>query len=74
MKIILLQDVPHVGRKFEIKDVKEGFGRNFLIPQGFAKFANSGALKSLEGEKKRGENQMAKETELFASRLALLKE
>ena len=33
MKIILLQDVPKVGRKYEIKEVADGFGRNVLLAQ-----------------------------------------
>lgn len=36
MKIILLQDVAKVGRKHEVKDVNDGFARNFLIGQGRA--------------------------------------
>jgi len=35
MRIILLQDVENVGKKFEVKDVKDGYARNFLIPKGF---------------------------------------
>ena len=33
MKIILLQDIPSVGRKYDIKDVADGYARNFLIPR-----------------------------------------
>lgn len=41
MEIILLQDVDHVGYKHELVTVKDGYGRNFLIPQGKALIANS---------------------------------
>jgi large subunit ribosomal protein L9 len=41
MDIILLQDVEHVGYKHELVTVKNGYGRNFLIPQGLALIANS---------------------------------
>ncbi len=41
MDIILLQDVEHVGYKHELVNVKNGYGRNFLIPQGLALIANS---------------------------------
>ncbi|HAQ37612.1 MAG TPA: 50S ribosomal protein L9 [Saprospiraceae bacterium] len=40
MEIILLQDIENVGDKHEIVKVKDGFGRNFLIPQKFAIIAN----------------------------------
>lgn len=40
MEIILLQDVDKVGEKHEIVKVKDGYGRNYLIPQGLALIAN----------------------------------
>ncbi len=36
MILILIQDVPKIGKKYEIKDVKEGFGRNFLLTRNLA--------------------------------------
>ena len=36
MEVILLQDVPKIGRKNDLKQVKEGFGRNFLLKRGLA--------------------------------------
>src|SRR3989338_2631292 len=44
MKVILLKDVQKVGRRGEIKNVADGFGRNFLIAQGLAKPATEVAL------------------------------
>jgi large subunit ribosomal protein L9 len=44
-KILLLEDVEHVGRKGEIASVKSGFAYNFLIPQGHALVANKAALR-----------------------------
>ena len=41
MKIILVQDVKGTGRKGEVREVKDGFGRNFLIAKGLAKPATS---------------------------------
>lgn len=45
MKILLLQDVKKVGKKFEIKEVSDGYARNFLIPQNFARPADQSSLK-----------------------------
>lgn len=45
MEIILLQDVDHVGSSNDVVNVKPGFARNFLIPQGLAKMATKSALK-----------------------------
>jgi large subunit ribosomal protein L9 len=45
MKVVLLENVDKVGKKFEIKEVKDGFARNFLIPQGLAKIATEDVLK-----------------------------
>jgi len=51
MRIILLKDVDKIGKKFEVKDVKDGFARNSLIPQGLAKQATEEALIWLETQK-----------------------
>jgi large subunit ribosomal protein L9 len=48
MKVLLLQDVYNLGRAGEIKKVANGYGRNFLIPQGFAVLATPGALSQVE--------------------------
>ena len=45
MEIILLQDVNKLGQKDDIVNVKAGYGRNFLIPRGFAVAATSSAKK-----------------------------
>lgn len=47
MEIILLEDVNNVGYKDDIVTVKDGYGRNFLIPQGKAKLATLSAKKVL---------------------------
>lgn len=51
MKVILLQDVEGLGKKYEIKDVKDGHARNFLIPEKQAKAATKQALKWLSDQK-----------------------
>ncbi len=45
MEIILLQDVDHLGSSNDVVNVKPGYARNFLIPQGKAKMATKSALK-----------------------------
>jgi large subunit ribosomal protein L9 len=45
MEIILLQDVPKLGQKDDLVEVKNGYGRNFLIPQGHAVAATSSEKK-----------------------------
>ncbi|MFA6226957.1 MAG: 50S ribosomal protein L9 [Candidatus Paceibacterota bacterium] len=51
MKIILIKDVKKVGRKFEIKDVADGFAINSLIPSGSALPATEGNIRSVESRK-----------------------
>jgi large subunit ribosomal protein L9 len=47
MKIILLDDVTKVGRRGEVRDVSDGYARNFLIPKKLALSATAGNLKNL---------------------------
>ena len=44
MRVVLLQDVKKIGRKNEIKNVSDGYARNFLIAKGLAKIADQSAL------------------------------
>ena len=48
MKVLLLEDVYNLGRAGEVKKVANGYGRNYLIPQGLAILATSGALAKAE--------------------------
>ena len=52
MKIILQQDVKHLGYKDDVVEVKNGYGRNFLIPKGMAKIATSSNMKMLQEDLK----------------------
>lgn len=52
MKIVLLNDVPKVGQKNDVKDVSDGYALNFLIPQGLAETATEKSLKRIELIKK----------------------
>ena len=53
MKVILLENVESVGKKGEMKEVKNGFGRNFLIPRHLAMPATQGNVKGLQERAKR---------------------
>jgi large subunit ribosomal protein L9 len=48
MKVILKRDVRGLGREGELKEVKSGYARNFLIPTGAVQVADAGALKNWE--------------------------
>lgn len=48
MKVILLDDVAKVGRRGEVRDVSDGYARNFLIPKKLALSASAGNMKNLD--------------------------
>ncbi|MFZ5808359.1 MAG: 50S ribosomal protein L9 [Chloroflexota bacterium] len=48
MKVLLLKDVYKLGRAGDVKKVADGYGRNYLLPQGLAILATSSALKQVE--------------------------
>ncbi len=51
MRVILLQDIENLGKKYEIKEVADGYAKNFLIPKKLAKPATKEALKWVEKQK-----------------------
>ena len=81
MKVILLKDVPNVGRKYEVKDLAEGFVINMLIPRKQAEIATASALKRVEKEVKQAvddkrvqEILLAKDLEKLSSLIIEVKE
>jgi large subunit ribosomal protein L9 len=48
MKVLLVKDVYKLGRAGDVKRVADGYGRNFLLPQGMAVLATPGAMKTAE--------------------------
>ena len=60
MKIILMDDVPTLGRRGEVRDVSDGYARNFLLPQKLALHATPANLKNLEQIKARQDSRAAK--------------
>jgi len=72
MKVLLLKDVYKLGRAGDVKKVADGYGRNYLIPQGMAVLATQGALSQVEHIKSRATVQRAilnKEMDAVAQRL-----
>lgn len=68
MEIILLQDVNKLGQKDDIVNVKDGYARNYLIPQGYAILASASAKKVLNENLKQ---RAHKEAKIKADALAL---
>jgi len=65
MKVIFLQDVPNVARAGEIKEVANGYGRNFLIPQKLALLAKPGVTSMTEPQLKiEAQNQAESQAKL----------
>ncbi len=58
MKIILRADVENLGRLGDVVEVRPGYGRNFLIPQGFAMLASAANVKNFELERKKLQAKM----------------
>ena len=73
MKIILKEDISNLGYKDDIVTVKDGYGRNYLIPQGKAVIANPSNLKQLEENQRQRAHKLAQikaEAEAMAASLA----
>jgi large subunit ribosomal protein L9 len=72
MEVILLQDIDKVGDKHTIVSVKNGYGRNFLIPQGFALIANQpnrNRLTEMVRQDERRESKRLDEFKVIVSQL-----
>ncbi|WP_294141708.1 50S ribosomal protein L9 [uncultured Sanguibacteroides sp.] len=76
MEIILLTDIANLGHKDDIVNVKQGYGRNYLIPQGYAILATESAKKVVAENLKQRAHKEAKlraEAEELAAKLAEVK-
>lgn len=76
MEIILLTDIANLGHKDDIVNVRQGYGRNYLIPQGYAILATESAKKVVAENLKQRAHKEAKlraEAEELAAQLAEVK-
>ena len=51
MRVILLQDIDKLGKKYDVKEVSDGYARNFLIPNGLVKQTTKESLKWVKVQK-----------------------
>jgi large subunit ribosomal protein L9 len=65
MKVILLTDVPKVGNRYDVKDLKEGYAQNVLIARGLAELATPHALSKLEAKKAAMNKKKEEEAQAF---------
>lgn len=63
MKVLLLQDVDSLGEAGEIVNVKNGYGRNYLIPKGLVRLATANVVKAWEEERRQKVRKIAKNKE-----------
>ena len=74
MKVILLQDVPGIGKKWEVKKVKDGYARNYLLARNLALAATPSRLKDIELKQKQEAQKRTIQEDLFEKTLDSLKE
>ncbi len=69
MKVILQKDVPKIGKKYDVKDVADGYSLNFLIPKGLAVLATKDSLKKVEALRKDMEAERKVQEDLLSKNL-----
>lgn len=74
MKVIFLQDVKGQGKKGEVKEVSEGYARNFLMPKGYVQIATEGAKKTLDQMQASAQKKKEREKEEAQALAAKLSE
>jgi len=74
MRVILLTDVPKVGNRHDVKELKDGFAQNVLISRGLAILASSKALADLEKKKSEMSQKKSQEIKTFEDLVISLKD
>ena len=72
MKVLLIKDVKNLGKKGDIKEVKDGYGQNFLIAKGMAKLATPKIVEDWKAEQERLAKELADEMERFKKEKIIL--
>lgn len=72
MKVLLIKDVKALGKAGEIKEVKDGYGQNFLVAKGFAKIATPEVVEKWKAEQENAAKELQEElTQLNAEKITL---
>ena len=72
MKVILLQDIQKLGRKYDLKDVAPGYARNFLVPRNMAEFATKQSLNNLEARRNKASRDLELQMEALSEAIGVL--
>lgn len=74
MKVVLLQDVPKIGKKYDVKEVSAGYASNFLLPRKLAVVATAEAVSKAESERQKIDDILKMQEALLAKNIAGLAE
>lgn len=70
MKVILLKDVPKVGKKYDVVNASDGFARNFLVARGLAELATDKNIKRVDLTRKQNVDKSSIQKDLLLKNLA----
>lgn len=72
MKVVFLKDVPRVGRRYDVKEVSDGYAANFLFPRRLAEAATDAKVRELTRVREAREGERAAEQNLLTQELRAL--